>query len=372
MPDTLHEDIRAAMTGSSNDVDGSQLDLPLDDTSKETGFEQQRSEVLPPVYPDSKEVKGPQRGPDGKFLPKEAGEQPPAPAVQPKQPQTPQQPQQLGTEQPAKLDPSKPPAAWTPEMKAKWGTVPKDIREEITRREEATMVGIQKLQQHYAPMEDIYNVLVPHGEYFQHIQEDPRQYLTSMIGMEQTLRLGNPAQKIEMLLALADVYGVPMRDTLDSALGGKLNDMMQQAHNKHQTPMPLPPEVQQELISRRQWQSQIEDLAAQSELDQFAQQPGHEFLEHVRDDMANIIESGFVTTYEEAYELACFTNPQIRQAVMSGQRPMNRIQQRQQAAGSIVSPGNAPLVMDGGEGDVPDDIHDAVRQAWNRSATGGV
>jgi hypothetical protein len=258
-------------------------------------------------------------------------------------------------------------------MKEKWSTLPEDVRTEITRREEATATGVQKLMQHYEPMEEIYNTLLPYEQYFEHIQEDPRQYLTSMMGVEQTLRLGNPAQKIEMVLALADTYGVPIRPALDAAMNGKLNELMQNAHQQHKTPPAVPPHIQRELEEQRQWRAQVEDQAATGELQEFAAQPGHEYLDHVRDDMADLIESGVVETYQDAYDLAIWRNPQLRaqaQAQQNGQQMLSGVQQRQQAAAAVVAPGQAPLTT-GEPDDKGADVYDDVRRAWNANARAG-
>jgi Predicted membrane protein len=366
MPESLQDDIRAAIeSASAAETPPGQSPEPLGAPA---------SEVLPPVEPDNKEPQLPKppvadktptppRGPDGKFLPQKTEAVSPS---TPAQPIIPASPEDL-----VHFDPAKPPAAWTQPMKDKWNTIPEDIRVEITRREEATASGVQKLMQHYEPMEQIFNVIAPHEQYFQQIRENPQEYLSDMITMEQILRTGNPAQKVEMLLAMGDVYGVPIRSALDSAMDGKLNEMMQQAHQHHKTPPQVPMEIQRELQEQRAWRSQVEDMAAESELSTFAQQQGHEYLEYVREDMADIIERGIADSYQDAYDLACWRNPQIRQAIIGQQNgQLNSVQQRQQAAAAIVAPGQAPLVEGGDENKPDDDIHETVRKAWNQAATG--
>lgn len=366
MPDSIQDDIRSALDSATESLktSGTESKPGTDD------FAPQTSEVLPPVFPEPKEAPGPVRGPDGKFQPKQPAQPPVPPAPQPVGgPPAPPVAEEL------KFDPAKPPAAWTPQMKEKWPKIPEDIRQEITRREEATAVGVQRLQQHYEPMEQIYNTVLPYEQYFEHIQEDPREYITSMINAEQTLRLGNPAQKIEMILALADTYGVPMRTALDSAMGGKLGDLMAEAHQFHKTPTPVPPQIMRELQEARQYKEQIEDYAASSELQQFAAEPGHEYLEQVRDDMANLIEGGYAATYQDAYDLALWRNPQLRPVYIQQQTQAQTaqptpIQTRQRAAAAIVAPASAPLEYGSEQPGEDDDIHDAVRKAWNAQSTG--
>lgn len=374
----LHDDIAAAMNADPQ-AGGSATAKP-----EIADFGPPASEVLPPVFPD-KET-GPTRGPDGKFQSRQESQvqqpgqqqkqqpqpgQPAAPASQ--QPQVGAQPQ---GEDAVQFDPAKPPAGWRPDMKAKWNGIPQDVREEITRREQDTAYGVQKLQQYYAPMEEIFQVIQPYGDYFNHIQEDPRAYLGSLIQVEQTLRMGNPAQKVSLLLSLADQFGVPMRGALDGAMQGKLNQMLNQAHQQWKTPTPLPPQVAQEVQYLRQFKDQMENEAANYELESFAAQPGHDYLEWVRDDMADLIEYGYAETYQDAYDLACFRNPQIRpyyMAAQAGNTPQQfhtQLQQRQMRAAAVTVPGSAPLEYGSDQVGEGDDLHDTVRKAWNASVSG--
>lgn len=366
MPDNIQDDIRAAIESSrESSKEGS--------TVLETGhddFAPQVSETLPPVMPEGKELPTPKeesalppRGPDGKFLPT----QQPAPLGSPAAPVEP--------EDSVRFDPAKPPAAWTQQMKDKWNSIPEDIRQEITRREEASAAGVQKLMQQTEGARTLFGSMQEYVPYFNDIGMQPGPYLHTLINMEQTMRLGNPAQKIDMLLELADFYGVPIRDALDSAMGGTLGTVLEEAHKHHQTPAQLPPAIQQELMQRRQWQEQVESMAATNELEFFAQQPGHEYLEHVRDDMADLIESGVVEGYQDAYDLACWRNPQIRAAVQAqsaGQAQLNGVQQRQRAAAGVVAPQGAPLVQGGDVAAESDDLYTSVRKAWNNAVSGGV
>lgn len=372
MPD-LHDDIRAAMEAQRSDDPSA-----INPGEANDDFAPQKSEVLPPVQPDNKEPASreakspategtgqtPPRGPDGKFQ-KAGGEVPPS--------QEAPSEEQPSDDDSDHFDPAKPPASWTKEMKAKWAGIPEDVRVEITRREEATAWGVQKLMQHYEPMEEIYNNFAQYGDYFNHIQVDIPAYINSMVTTEQTLRLGNPAQKMQAMLELADAYGVPLRGTLDAAMNGRLNEIMQQAHQHHKTPPQVPQAVQQELAQHRAWRAQVEDQMATSELEDFASEAGHEYLDYVREDMANLIESGVVETYQDAYDLACWRNPQIRfsmQANQNGQAQQNGVARRQAAAAAVVAPQAAALV-DGGETPQPDDdLYDTVRKAWNTAASG--
>lgn len=273
------------------------------------------------------------------------------------------------------LDPAKPPQGWTATMKEKWASIPEDVRGEITRREQDMAAGVQRLNQQYEPLRQVGSALQTYEPYFAHIQKPPQQYLQELIPIEQTLALGNPAQKLDMLLNVADKYGVPLRNVLDQAMGGKLKDTIQESHRTFGTPPTLPPQVQDELNNLRQQMSNIQSSAAKNELDTFiADNVAHPFFDNVREDMAKLLEAGASTTYQEAYDIAVWRNPDLRArvvAVANGQQQAAGIQQRQAAAAVAVPPaaasiGRAPTAKDDGSGDVYDD----VKRAWEAAAGG--
>lgn len=272
------------------------------------------------------------------------------------------------------LDPTKPPQGWTQGMKEKWASIPDDVRQEITRRESDMAAGVQRLNQQFEPLRQIGSALQPYETYFQHIQRPPTEYLNELIPIEQTLALGNPAQKLDMLLNVADRYGVPLRAVLDQAMGGQLKQTIEASHQQFGTPTPLPPQVQQELNSLRQQLDGITNTAAKNELDAFiADTAAHPFFEQVRDGMAELLEKGSVSTYQEAYDICVWRNPEMRAAAVAqanGQAQAAGLQQRQQAAAVAVPPSGASLAQPtqatAGDGDVYDD----VKRAWAAVANG--
>lgn len=376
----MQDDLRAAFNAAA-DGNGTPPALPSDNIQASP-----KSEVLPPVQPDPRPGQAP-RGADGKFAaapgaaPAASGEGLGGPAIGAATP-TPDSRPAPGVAAPGApatglaLDPTKPPSAWTPGMKAKWGALPEDVRAEVTRREEASARGVSQLKQHYEPMENLYrNVVAPHQEYFDHIERDPTEYFGEMVHVEQTLALGNPAQKMQALLDLADQYGIPVRQTLDTAMNGKLQSILQQAHKAHGSPPMLPPEVARELQMYRNQQQHQVSSAADYELNEFiGDGTAHPFFDEVKDLMADLIENGMAQEYEDAYEMAVWQSAGTRQKMIArqnGQSQAQGIANRQAAAARIATPGAAPVVS----ATVPnadESMEDTIRKAWVQAATPGV
>lgn len=254
-------------------------------------------------------------------------------------------------------------------MKEKWGTIPEDVRQEIIRREEAGIAGVQRLRQQHEPAEKIYEVLRPHENYFKHIDSSPQEYIQNVLRVEQTLNLGNPAQKMEILLQLADDYGVPLRQTLDAAMNGQLSAVLQQGHQRYKTPPTLPPEVARELEEARRFREQLANQAIEAELKTISDNPDkYPLFDEVREKMADLLEAGAVKSYDEAYNFAVWQNPEWRaksQAIANGQAQAAALQQRQQAAGNLAAP--APGAAGGGKVPTPpedESTEDTVRRMF--------
>lgn len=312
-----------------------------------------------PDAPDPTPRPSPRRGPDGRFVAADDGApQPPAapdpsaspePASNTKEPAAPPK-SDSSDPAPIRLDPAKPPQGWRPEIREKWSTIPEDIRREIIRREEASAAGVAKLRQQYEPAENLYRAVSQYEQYFQHIGREPVQYLTDVINMEQSLTLGNPAQKFETILSIADQYGIPIRQALDAAMGGRLNQFIQDAHQQHRTPPAIPPEIQRELQESREFRRRIVEDAAMAEYNAFvADTENHPFFEEVKEDMARLLETGAAETYKEAYELAVYRNPEIRQREIARQNSLAQqeaMRKRQAASSAVAPPGSSPPLID--------------------------
>lgn len=328
------------------------------------------------------------RGPDGRFQtasgtpPEGSGAAPPAPGTPVGTPPAAAPSgagtgavEAPGTPPPAgvSLDPSRPPPSWRPETRAKWDSIPEDIRQEIIRREEDTSKGVAKLKAQYEPMERMYKEVNQHQKYFEHIKREPGDYLQEMIHTEQSLTLGNPAQKMELLLQLADNYGVPLRDVIDKAMGGTLSTVLQQSHQRFGTPAPVPREVQAELNRYRSAEQSRAEAQAQAELDAFiGDGTKHPHYEKVAGKMADLMDKGVVETYEEAYEMAVWSDPSLRTSLTQVIPPPNDpVAQRQAQAAAVSTPAPNATITPPNVAPEDESVEDTIRKAWAKAAVPG-
>jgi hypothetical protein len=298
---------------------------------------------------------GPPRGADGKFVEHETSDEVAAAAkLQPQEPEQPpaeEQPPQILTE-------DKAPRGWTPAAREKWETIPPDLRQEILRREDASIAGVRQLQERYAPMEQFIQGISPILQEARYYGVDPGGYIDQVMGTERTLRNADIPGKFQAILAIADQYGVPLRDVINQSVGQQVIPPAQQPQYQ------VPPQIMQELNEMRQWRQQQQNSGVQEQISSFSKDK--EFFHDVHSQMAVFIESGQANNLQEAYDAACWSVPAVREVMLARQG----LQKKQEsAAGASVRPGGGVVVP---ADENSDELEDVVRNAFIKSSTGRV
>jgi hypothetical protein len=297
---------------------------------------------------------GAPRGADGKFIEHELSDEVAAAAKL--------QPEELGqqTEEPVPqiLTEDKAPRGWTPAAREKWETISPDLRQEILRREDASIAGVRQLQERYAPMEQFIQGISPILQEAQYYGVDPGGYIDQVMGTERTLRNADIPGKFQAILAIADQYGVPLRDVINQSVGQQVIPPVQQPQYQ------VPPQIMQELNEMRQWRNSQQSSMVNAQIQEFS--ADKEFFHDVHMQMATFIDSGQANSLQEAYDAACWSVPAVREVMLARQG----LQKKQEsAAGASVRPGGGVVVPGDEESD---ELEDVVRSAFIKSSTGRV
>lgn len=326
---------------------------------------------------------GKTRGPDGKFVAKEAPSKEPEKKevaakeatkepvkAEEKQPESydDQNRKEQGGE-PAKdpiLTQDKPPIGWTPKMRERWGEIPEDVRGEIIRREEASVQGVRQLHEQFEPVRQFAQELGPYIKEALENNTNPGQYIGNVMQAERSLRVGTDQERFAALVDIAEGYGIPLRTILNEALG---TDVVPQSRRAQ-----IPAEVQRELEESRRFRQQIEEARAKAPVEdppefvEFAKT--HEFFEDVREQMAYAIQTQQARTLEEAYELAIVMNKDVRELLAEREAKNSGLNDKQRAAlGAKVKGGsNVAEVKDDEEFDDGDDTAATIRKAMAKQA----
>jgi len=255
------------------------------DTDKDKGGPDKDVETKAPEKSEAKPVEtktekkpetkadGPERGPDGKFVAKEAADKP-----------TDAQAVQKG----AGL--SDPPSRFSEDAKKAWAEAPESVRAETYRAIRETEQGIQKYQQAIEPIKPFLDMA----------KGDPRQLASAMgryVNTENMLRT-NPVQGFS---EIARNMGLSPQQVGKMLMGEEPG----QADPRDQQLMAM----QQELQQLRQQTGQVtqtmqeqREKAVLSQVEQFSQ--ANPRFNELSDEIATMLSTGYASDLQDAYDKA--------------------------------------------------------------------
>lgn len=211
------------------------------------------------------------------------------------------------------------PSSWRKEAISALESIPAEHKEaidtilaEVVKREEDFHKGIEQFKEKAAYADSIGAVIGPYDEYIQSLGTTPEVAINALLAAEYTLRNGTPEQKAQAFQKLAYDYGIDIGP--DGALNvGEVDQryqMLQQQINNMAGQLGNMTQVRQNEIN----------ADAEQQINAFKLADGHEYFETVRDDMSRLLEAGAANSLDEAYDLACYRNPDIRKSMTAKQQ----------------------------------------------------
>ena len=261
------------------------------------------------------------------------------------------------------------PQSWKPGVREQWAKLPKEVQDEVLRREK----NINDILQHTADqrkfMEDFQSTIRPFEPLIASQNATPMEAVKNLMTTAAGLTIGTPQQKAQIVAQVIGQYGVDI-NMLDQLLAGQAPAVSPEMNAMNQM-------LEQRLAPMNQFmqnfQHQQENLQQQqaTEMDHTLEQFGasHEFFEDLRLDMADIMElaanRGQTLELEEAYNRAIAMNPEInrvvhaRAAQAQAQQRSSQVEQKRAAASSVASAGG------GGAPAAPETLRGAIEAAFD-------
>jgi hypothetical protein len=308
-------DLREALEGAFNEPTES-VDSPAD---------------IPASDDIASEAQASQRARDdaGRFARAETPEAPEAPAPQ------------VEAQPPRRAPSSWKPAAQEAFLKADRGEslTPEEIRiltQEAERRENDFHKGVSEFKNHSERAKAYDQAIAPYQQHLQSLGVDGPTAFKHLIQADYTLRTSDPVSKAQYFRQLANQYGVDLNiepqhvDPQTQYLMGQLNELRQQ---------------------QQLWQNQVatqEQTRANQELTQFATDERPHF-DAVRNEMATLLETGSAKSLQDAYEMAVWMRPDIRQTLLDQQRAeaqrkaMDQAQAQRAKSAAVSVKGSSPM-----------------------------
>ena len=222
----------------------------------------------------------------------------------------------------------KAPVGWAPKEREQWSKVPRPLQERILAREKEMAEGMANTKGAKA----VENYVNRMGEHYGDLMQSagfkhPLDAAGAAMGSMNVLATGTQDQKATELARIISQFGVDI-EVLDNALVGGGSSNAQQDPQMQRIQQMLDERLApvNQLMTRAQQmqeqQRQQQGSQAVEEVKKFGEQA--EFLNDVREDMADIIElaekRGQKLSLQQAYNRACAAHPEIANIIEQRRR----------------------------------------------------
>lgn len=274
---------------------------------------------------------GPARDATGKFAPKADAPDAAKPAAPDKPADQAAAQAPAGTAAPADAGKQTiaPPANWKGAGKVAWDKLPEPIRKELSEdyaQRDQMQARLGRLDAVLGPREQV--LAATYGSVEQGIQN---------LFAVSDMATKNPEG---FVLWFAQQRGINLAQMV-----GQSGAPVEQAAQAPDPVMQRIGHLEGMLTNFVQQQQQGTQAQTQSEIERFASDPAHPYFNDVRADMGVLIQAGRVKDMQQAYDMAVWAHPEIRQTLIDGQIQQKTAQQSQtaqQAQAAAVSISGSP------------------------------
>lgn len=221
------------------------------------------------------------------------------------------------------------PRSWSPADKKLWDSLPPDAQAKFADRERQASQTISRQGQMIAAYRPIGELLVQSKDVFERHGAPPVQGLKALLDVQRALDT-NPAAAIAGIIktyakaaplpAILTELGIKVprrdangnvipddpRDQTINDLRTKVQQLSRHLQGRDQTEIAA--KAEHEARARAQYQA--EEQAIDGEIGSWSE--GKTFFAQVAGDMAHYVRTGAANDLDEAYEMACNANPEIR------------------------------------------------------------
>lgn len=292
-----------------------------------------------------------------KGKPEDEGDALPEEIVETPEETTEEAPQETPSEEVEAIEP--PPPSFSAQIKEKWKDLPPDVRAELVKRENDVHQMFTRHDGELNLGRKMKDVITPYMSIIQAEGGTPEGAVKDLLNTAYVLRTASPEQKRDLLLQVAQQYGVDLGVQQQSP-----NDafVMMQRELAQIKQMANPEFIKSQL------QEQMEHDKIISEVKAFAENPANKYFEQVKPLMAPILASGQAKDIQEAYDKACYADPTIRSTLISEQtkeleaKRKAEIAAKKQAAASVTgSPELASPSTRATQKTLEDELRDSFR-----------
>ena len=227
-----------------------------------------------------------------------------------------------------------PPATWSAGAKAIYASLPEIARKEIAKRETDYARGIQQYAEKAKVADSFMREAQPYEAMLRNEGSNPVAALSAFLQQAYTLRTATPQERGRLIMETAQKFGADLspyfgqRGQQAPEGQGQQQDLSQVQHLVQQLVAPHLQKIQQweqsqATAQQREAQQMEQEISSQITAFQSATNedgsPKHLYFENVRPLMSAFFANGQAKDLEQAYDMACFANPEVRAALIADQ-----------------------------------------------------
>jgi hypothetical protein len=254
-----------------------------------------------------------------------------------------------------------------PAIKAKWDTLDPEVRAALVKREEDVHKMFTRHDSELNLGRKMKDVIQPYMPIIHAEGGTPETAVQSLLNTAYVLRTAPAAQKTQLFAQMAQQYGVDL-----SQLGVQQSQPDNGAYQFQQQLAQLQEQLNPDAIMSR-LRDQMEADKINEEVRAFAANPANVHFDTVRAEMAALMQSGRAKNLQEAYDYACWANPETRSTLLAKQEAEKEakrkaeIEAKKRAAMSVTgSSGKASSTV----ADKPKTLEEELREQMNALEAG--
>lgn len=190
------------------------------------------------------------------------------------------------------------------EIKAEWAKLDPKVQTALVKREADFEKLATTMDEERSFAKEMQKTILPYMPLINMSQSTPAKAITELLNYAQILQTGSPQSKGQLLHQLAQRWGADMRFTPQVAQQpqNQFSALQQELQRLREQVVKQP-----ELIKQQQEQANL-----QAVIEAFAADPKNIHYARVKPVMAALLSSGQAKDMQDAYDKACYAEPDIR------------------------------------------------------------
>jgi hypothetical protein len=201
-----------------------------------------------------------------------------------------------------------PPSSWTAAAKAEFAKASPVVQQEVLRREQQMHDGIAQYKEKATYADTLQKAIAPFENTIRGMGVTPDVAISALLSADHQLRYGSPQEKMNSFLNIAKSYGIDLSQGIPEQQ--QLDPNIQYLQTELQS-------TKQQLNQFLTAQQQREQMELNSQIERAKQ--GKEHFDAVRNEMAALLQAGSAKDIDEAYDMAVYARPDLRQALLAKQ-----------------------------------------------------